>query len=69
MNLQPHQQRVVEERERVSGDLAKLLSFLLTPTFGGLPAVERNLLSSQAHHMSCYVAVLDERIALWMQDA
>jgi hypothetical protein len=61
--LQPHQQRVVSERDELSDRLGKLLAFFQTPTFVGLPEAERSRLRNQARFMDGYAAVLEERIA------
>ncbi len=62
-DLQPHQQRVVAEKEEVSDRLAKLLTFFQSPVFQGLPEAERSRLRNQARFMDGYAAVLEERIA------
>ncbi len=61
--LQPHQQRVVIERDDVSEKLAKLMSFFQTPTFAGLSEAEQSRMRNQARFMDGYAAVLEERIA------
>lgn len=65
-DLQPHQQRVVVERDELADRLAKLEAFLNRPDFGAIvtPA-EQPLLRAQAMHMRHYLAVLNGRIALW----
>lgn len=63
MNLQPHQQRVVEEKDQLSERLSKLVAFFQTPMFGTLSEAERSRLRNQARFMDGYAAVLEERIA------
>lgn len=63
MELQPHQQRVVDEKNELSERLGKLLAFFQTPTFDGLSEAERSRLRNQARFMDGYAAVLEERIA------
>lgn len=61
--LQPHQQRVVTEKEELSEKLTKLLAFFQTPIFAGLSEAEQSRLRNQARFMDGYAAVLEERIA------
>lgn len=63
MELQPHQQRVVTEKEELSEKLTKLLTFFQTPIFAGLSEAEKSRLRNQARFMDGYAAVLEERIA------
>lgn len=63
MNLQPHQQRVVDEKNELSERLAKLLAFFQGPIFPTLGEAERSRLRNQARFMDGYAAVLEERIA------
>ena len=60
--LQPHQQRVVDEKIELAFRLSKLLAFFQTPIFAGLPEAERSRLRNQARFMDGYAAVLEERI-------
>jgi hypothetical protein len=62
----PHQQRVIEDREDLSGKCSRLDAFLQTPTFTGLPAEERTRLSLQRGYMGLYLTVLNERIAAFL---
>ena len=62
MELQPHEQRVVAEKNEVSDRLAKLLSFFQGPVFQKLGEAERSRLRNQARFMDGYAAVLEERI-------
>jgi len=61
--LQPHQQRVVTEKEELAEKLTKLLEFFQTPIFAGLSEAEQSRLRNQARFMDGYAAVLEERIA------
>ena len=61
--LQPHQQRVVDEKTELSERLGKLLAFFQSPIFAGLSEAERSRLRNQARFMDGYAAVLEERIA------
>ncbi len=64
IELQPHQQRVVAERDELNDRLAKLAVFLdneETPARVGLDEFGR--LSIQKHVMAAYLAILNERIA------
>lgn len=63
-DLQPHQQRVVVERDELNDRLAKLAVFLdneETPARVGLEEFGR--LSIQKHVMAAYLAILNERIS------
>ena len=61
--LQPHQQRVVDEKTELSERLGKLLAFFQGPIFPTLSEAERSRLRNQARFMDGYAAVLEERIA------
>jgi hypothetical protein len=61
--MQPHQQRVVDEKNEVSDRLGKLLTFFQGPIFPTLDEAERSRLRNQARFMDGYAAVLEERIA------
>lgn len=63
MNLQPHQQRVVDERTELAAKLFKLKEFLKTPTFSKLDLSERDRLVRQSEVMADYAQILQERIA------
>ena len=62
-NMQPHQQRVVDEKAELDEKLTKLDAFGRTPLFASLPADEQGRLSHQHSLMEQYSAVLGERIA------
>jgi hypothetical protein len=61
--LQPHQQRVVDERAELDGKLAKLNTFIDGATFSALDADEQDRLKQQAATMTMYSDILTERIA------
>ena len=60
--LQPHQQRVVDEKADLDEKLVKLLAFHGTETFADLPEEEQDRLIRQSVAMTNYSAVLGERI-------
>jgi len=61
-NLQPHQQRVVEERNELIDKIEKLHSFTKTETFNSLPDEEQSLLFKQEKEMKKYADILKQRI-------
>lgn len=61
--LQPHQQRVVDEKNELSDKLSKLYAFFQGPIFPTLSEAEQSRLRNQARFMDGYAAVLEERIA------
>ncbi len=61
--LQPHQQRVVDEKQELDAKREKLGAFKSTELFAGLPWQEQERLNTQSHIMTMYSAVLGERIA------
>lgn len=60
--LQPHQQRVVDERQELQVKHMKLGAFIQSETFEKLDLENRLLLKAQELVMSAYIGVLDERI-------
>jgi hypothetical protein len=62
-NLQPHQQRVVDEKYELDAKREKLGVFKNTDLFSSLPWQEQERLNTQAHIMTMYSAVLGERIS------
>ena len=52
MELQPHQQRVVDEKRELDEKREKLGAFKCTPVFEKLPWQEQERLNTQAHNMS-----------------
>jgi hypothetical protein len=61
-NLQPHQQRVVEERNELIEKVTKLHAFTKTETFNSLPDEEQSLLFKQEKEMKKYADILKQRI-------
>ena len=62
--MQPHQQRVVDEKTELDDKLTKLMSFIEGNTvYAGLPEDEQKRLKEQAIFMRGYSDVLAERIA------
>lgn len=61
--MQPHQQRVVEEKAELDAKRAKLDLFVYTTTFDDLPLEERRRLNRQLTAMNDYSQVLGERLA------
>ena len=60
--MQPHEQRVIEEREQLVSRLDKLTEFLKGDLFKGLPADEQERLARQHRIMGDYAGILAERI-------
>lgn len=61
--MQPHQQRVVDEKDQLAERLGKLLVFTQTPLFSTLPEAEQTRLHCQVLFMDGYLKVLEQRIA------
>lgn len=62
--MQPHQQRVVDEKTALDEKLDKLKAFIETnPTFNSLPDDERGRLGKQFDVMAEYSSILSQRIA------
>lgn len=60
--MQPHQQRVVDEKRELDEKMEKLLSFMNGNIFSSLRPVEQYQLSRQWQHMNGYSGILGERI-------
>ena len=60
--MQPHQERVVTEREELNEKRIKLISFIETAAFNSLNGAEKDRLRKQAAIMTDYFEVLGERI-------
>jgi hypothetical protein len=66
MALQPHQDRVVQERAELKEKLERLSLFIETPFFQkAMDEREKARMLRQQEVMKEYVAVLDDRIAAW----
>lgn len=62
--MQPHQQRVVDEKSALDEKITALSAFIeKSPVFKGLPPTEKSRLDRQLRFMGPYSEVLDERIA------
>jgi len=61
--LQPHQQRVVDEKAALDDKLAKLQQFVDGAIFGTLDEAEQSRLGIQLDAMAAYSEVLEHRIA------
>ena len=61
--MQPHQERVVEEKKELDSKLNRLKDFIQTsPQFEKLPLDEQERLTSQERVMSEYSNILQARI-------
>lgn len=60
--MQPHQQRVVDEKDQLGERLEKLLEFIETDLYKNLPEKDKELLFFQSQIMEDYYEVLEERI-------
>lgn len=60
--MQPHQQRVIEEKEELDIKIEKLTSFFETKLFHEIDILEQNRLKTQLHHMGEYSKILSDRI-------
>ncbi len=62
--MQPHQQRVVDEKSELDTKIEALQKFIAgSPIFTGLPEEEKERLVRQESCMSEYSSILAERIA------
>ena len=64
--MQPHEQRVVAEKQELDEKLAKLKAFCFgheTSIFRGLSPIDRDLLEDQYNSMKDYSEILAKRIA------
>ncbi len=62
MSLEPHQQRVIDEKIDLSDKRAKLFAFFYSPTFYELDQDEKGRLKIQYEIMGAYVEILNQRI-------
>ena len=60
--MQPHQQRVVDEKSELDEKLSNLNKFFSNSIFLGLNKDEQNRLKLQAIYMQKYLDILKERI-------
>jgi mannose/cellobiose epimerase-like protein (N-acyl-D-glucosamine 2-epimerase family) len=67
MSLQPHQQRVVDEKTDLDDKRSKLNGFFGSVIFAGLPKDEQSRLWQQIEVMDDYSRILGQRIAAFSQ--
>ena len=68
-DLQPHQQRVVDERADLEKKLAALDNFIVcSPVHQALPQAERDRLHLQCIAMNMYSMILAQRIKAFASD-
>lgn len=65
--LQPHQQRMLAERDRLAGDAESLDAFITGDRFSALGRPDKLLLLRQHAAMTWHLEVLDQRIARFGQ--
>ena len=65
--MQPHQQRVVDEKSELDERRSKLLAFLNTDLFRSLDQAERDRLRTQHSVMGVYSEILHQRISAFSQ--
>lgn len=61
--LEPHQLRVVAERQELTDRIDKLIAFTKTPIFDALDRAEQFRLVRQLDAMRAYEHILSERIS------
>jgi hypothetical protein len=61
--MQPHEVRMINERNELDQKLQKLKAFVETPTFETLLMEEKLLLTLQLGSMSAYYHILEIRIS------
>ncbi len=63
--MQPHQQRVVDEKSALDGNINRLAAFIgqPSPVFTALPEAEQERLRVQLSVMGVYSEILGRRIA------
>jgi len=66
--MQPHEQRVIDEKAELDARLDRLRHFMTTGVFRSLDNLERDLMWRQAAYMSAYSQTLGERIATFVKD-
>lgn len=60
--MEPHQERVVKEKEALDGNIERLSAFFGGSIFRSLPPDEQDRLHEQVGYMKQYSDVLDRRI-------
>lgn len=66
--LQPHQQRVVEEKAELDKKIANLEDFFSDPIFNNLTKAEQVRLCKQLAYMIGYSGILAERIGAFGEE-
>jgi hypothetical protein len=66
--MEPHQERVIKEKEALQPMVSKLHNFVNGASFDSVSPEEQQLLKRQLSHMQAYLDTLNDRIKLW-QDA
>jgi len=65
-DLQPHQQRVVDEHNELHDRIGKLGLFIAqNPVFKTLPVAEQERLQQQRNAMELYRHILRQRVDAW----
>jgi hypothetical protein len=62
-DLQPYQQRVIDEKEALDTKISALNTFLLGVVFSTLPKTEQDRLTLQRQVMQVYSTILAQRIS------
>lgn len=65
MNLQPHQQRVIDEYAELIARCDKLHAFIFSSKYSELSNIEQYLLRKQYDTMIAYCGALALRLSLW----
>lgn len=60
--MQPHEQRVLDEKKELDEKISKLSDFMHGDTFANLPGVDQGLLMVQIRAMKMYSEALSQRI-------
>lgn len=63
--MQPHQQRVVEEKTKLDDSISKLISFMHADIYATMSPIEQGLLMVQLVAMENYSDALGRRIELF----
>ncbi len=66
--MQPHQQRVLDEKRELDEKISKLIQFFPAGTFLVLPRAEQERLRRQETVMLAYSDILGERIAAFPKE-
>lgn len=64
-DLEPYQQRVVEERDELAPRVDRLHNFVNGASFESATVVEQGFLKAQLGYMQGYLNSLNSRIKLW----